>query len=333
MKRAVFLISAIITIIFFYSCEHTKKKVALRSSGKTAELIVVTNNQTQWEENIGDSIRAFYQQEFKILPQPEPIFSLANVPVATFMDSKMFRTHHNVLIVDIKKGTKKVEMEARKDYWASPQRVIKITAPSREAFLEYFEEKKETILSIQMQSERERIYSLFKAFRDITLQEEIHEAYKFTLEMPSGFYIAKKFSNFVWIRKETNNNSQGIMIYSYDYTDTTTFNPTRIISYRDSLTKEFIPGPTESSYMAVSKKYIQPEYKEINFLGMYAVETRGLWKVENDFMGGPFVSYTFVDEKRNRVITLDGYVYAPNAPKRDLMIQLESIFYSLKLDK
>ncbi len=333
MKQTAFLISAIITILFLNSCNDTKKKMALRSSGKTSELIVVTNNQTQWEENIGDSIRAFYQQEYKILPQPEPIFNLVNVPMASFMDSKMFRTHHNVLIVDIKKGAKKTEMEARKDYWASPQRVIKITAPSREASLKYFEENKETILGIQMQSERERIYSLFKAFRDLTLREDIHKAFEFTFEIPKGFYIAKKYSNFAWLRKETKNNSQGIMIYTYDFTDTTAFNPTRIISYRDSLTKEFVPGPTESSYMAVSKIYVQPEFKKINFLGMYAIETRCLWKVENDFMGGPFMSYTFVDEKRNRVITLDGYVYAPNAPKRDLMIQLESIFYSLKLDK
>ena len=333
MKRTAFLISAIITILFLSSCNDTKKKMALRSSGKTAELIVVTNNQTQWEENIGDSIRAFYQQEYKILPQPEPIFNLANVPMSSFMESKMFRTHHNVLIVDIKKGAKKTEMEARKDYWASPQRVIKITAPTREEFLKHFEENKETILGIQMQSERERIYSLFKAFRDLNLREDIHKAYEFTLEIPKGFYIAKKYSNFAWLRKETKNNSQGIMIYSYDFTDTTAFNTTRIISYRDSLTKEFVPGPTESSYMAVSKIYVQPEFKRINFLGMYAIETRGLWKVENDFMGGPFVSYTFVDEKRNQVITLDGYVYAPNAPKRDLMIQLESIMYSLKFDK
>ena len=333
MKRTAYIISAIIIILFLNSCDDTKKKMALRSSGKTAELIVVTNNQTQWEENIGDSIRAFYQQEFNILPQPEPIFNLANVPMATFIDSKMFRTHHNVLIVDIKKDAIKTEMEARKDYWSSPQRVVKIVAPSRKAFLEFFEEKKEIILGIQMQSERERMYSLFKAFRDLALREEIHKAYKLTLEMPEGFYIAKKFSNFVWMRKETKNNSQGIMIYSYDFTDTSAFDPTRIISYRDSLTKEFVPGPTEGSYMAISKKFIQPQFKEINFLGKYAIETRGLWKVENDFMGGPFVSYTFVDEKRNRVITLDGYVYAPNAPKRDLMIQLESIFYSLKLDK
>lgn len=333
MKRTVFFLSAILSILFLNSCNETKKKVALRSSGKTAELIVVTNNQTQWEENIGDSIRSFYQKEFKILPQPEPIFNLANVPLSTFMDSKMFRTHHNVLIVDIKPGAKKTEMEARKDYWASPQRVIHITAPSREEFLQFFEEKKETILNNQMQSERERIYNLFQAFRDLNLREDIHKKFKFTLEMPKGFYIAKNFSNFAWIRKETKNNSQGFMIYTYDFNDTSAFNPTRIISYRDTLTKEFIPGPTEGSYMAVSKDYIKPEFITRNFLSMYAVETRGLWKLENDFMGGPFLSYTFVDEKRNRVITLDGYVYAPNAPKRDLMIQLEAIMYSLKLDK
>lgn len=333
MKRLAFLLTLTISILFLNSCEDTKRKVALRSSGKTAELIVVTKNKTQWEENIGDSIRAFYQQDYKILPQPEPLFNLANVPMATFMDSRMFKTHHNVLIVHIKKGAEKTEMEARKDFWSSPQRVVKITAPDRASFLQFFEEEKETILSIQMQSERERIYSLFRAFRDVTLREEIHKSFDFTLEMPEGFYIAKKFSNFAWIRKETKNNSQGIMIYTYDFADTAAFNPTRIISYRDSLTKEFVPGPTEGSYMAVSKKYVNPIFKQVNFLGMYAIETRGLWKVENDFMGGPFISYTFVDEKRNRVITLDGYTYAPNAPKRDFMIQLESIFYSLKLDK
>ena len=70
--------------------------------------------------------------------------------------------------------------------------------------------------------------------------------------------------------------------------------------------------------------------KKINFNGLFAIETRGLWKLEGDFMGGSFVNYTFVDEKRNKVITIDGYVYAPNKPKRDLLIQMESIAHSLK---
>jgi hypothetical protein len=29
----------------------------------------------------------------------------------------------------------------------------------------------------------------------------------------------------------------------------------------------------------------------------YYAELRGLWKVENDFMGGPFVSLSTLDEK------------------------------------
>ena len=82
--------------------------------------------------------------------------------------------------------------------------------------------------------------------------------------------------------------------------------------------------------MTVSEEYMPIISNKIDFNGKFAVETRGLWELENDFMGGPFVNYTLVDEKRNKVITLDGYVYAPNAPKRDLMIQMEALIYSLK---
>ncbi len=40
-------------------------------------------------------------------------------------------------------------------------------------------------------------------------------------------------------------------------------------------------------------------------------ELRGFWDVENDFMGGPFVSYSTLDEATGRVLTIDGYVYSP----------------------
>jgi len=63
---------------------------------------------------------------------------------------------------------------------------------------------------------------------------------------------------------------------------------------------------------------------------MFAVETRGLWEVNGNFMGGPFINYTLVNEKTNKVVTLDGYVYAPNAPKRDLLLQVETIIHSLE---
>ena len=120
-----------------------------------------------------------------------------------------------------------------------------------------------------------------------------------------------------------------VVIYYYDYTDTIAFNYNKIIEVRDSITKLYIPGSIDNSYMTTSKT-IMPQFAPINFNGNYAVETRGLWETEVDFMGGPFISITSVDEKRMRVVTVEGYVYYPNNKKRDKLKQMESILHTLK---
>ena len=61
----------------------------------------------------------------------------------------------------------------------------------------------------------------------------------------------------------------------------------------------------------------------------YAIECRGMWNVEGDFMAGPFVNLSILDEKNQRIICVDGYVYAPNDEKRDYMFQVEAIMHSL----
>ena len=60
------------------------------------------------------------------------------------------------------------------------------------------------------------------------------------------------------------------------------------------------------------------------------METRGLWKMENDFMGGPFVNYTIWDEDGNRTVVVDGFVYAPGKDKRNYVMELEAIIQSLR---
>jgi len=72
-----------------------------------------------------------------------------------------------------------------------------------------------------------------------------------------------------------------------------------------------------------------PATKRIDFKGHFAVEMRGMWDLEGDFMGGPFLSYTFVDPRNNRIFTIDGFVYNPNEEKKDLVRQLEAILYTL----
>jgi len=73
------------------------------------------------------------------------------------------------------------------------------------------------------------------------------------------------------------------------------------------------------------------DVKEISVKGEYAFEARGLWYMENDMMGGPFVSHARVDRPNGRVVVVEGFVYAPEKKKRDMMRQLEAALYTLNL--
>jgi len=330
MKQLIKFAPILFLSLILISCGNNSTTAPRKSSGKTAEIIVVTNYDTKWEGKVGEAIRNFFNQDYEVLPQSEPLFEIAHAPMENFNHTKMFQSHHNILIVDIDKNSNEPSIEARKDVWSSPQRVINITAPTDEAFVSFFEENKQTIWKILMDSEYERLIKTYRAFRDWDIMNSLRESFHFTMEVPSGFYIAKESAGFAWIRKETQHNSQGIMIYTYDFIDTIAFDRSRIISFRNAMTEEYIPGPSEGSYMVVADDYAPVISEEIEFNGMYAIKTSSLWKLVGDFMGGPFVSYTFIDEKRNKVITIDGYAYAPNKPKRDLLIQTEAIIQSLK---
>ena len=73
------------------------------------------------------------------------------------------------------------------------------------------------------------------------------------------------------------------------------------------------------------------DVENINVKGDYAFEARGLWCMENDMMGGPFVSHARVDRPNGRVVVVEAFVYAPEKKKRDLMRQLEASLYTLNL--
>ena len=78
-----------------------------------------------------------------------------------------------------------------------------------------------------------------------------------------------------------------------------------------------------------------PEFvftRTITFEGRQVLEARGLWRMTNDMMGGPFVSYSQVDSLHNRVIVAEGFVYAPDKKKRLLIRRLEAAIQTLEVE-
>jgi len=322
------IISLLVLLLFFgaQSCDYSKSGLS-HSLGKTLELLVVTDNKEQWNGRLGTSIKDFFGQLFVGLPQGEPMLDIFYLPQEAFGD--IYKPNHLIFIADIDPKLKEAVVETRRDLWATPQRVVKISAPDVESFIQIFDEKKEGIMELYQQLEHERILKFFKTSEAKKVKNILNNTFNIDLIFPTGFVVAKQVEdNFLWIRKETNLVSQGFLIHVFDYTSATVFEPESIIARRNAITKLHIPGPIDSSYMKVADEVIPVETKEINFKDMFAIEARGLWDVYNDFMGGPFLSYTFVDEARNKVITIDSYVYAPKENKRIYMKEVEAILYS-----
>ena len=63
----------------------------------------------------------------------------------------------------------------------------------------------------------------------------------------------------------------------------------------------------------------------------YCGVLRGLWHMKGDMMGGPFVSHARLDEKNNRVVVVEGFVFAPETDKRNFIRRVESALYTLRL--
>jgi hypothetical protein len=319
-------------LLLLASC--TMHESGLRpSTGGVNELLVVTNNKAQWEGELGDTIRSFFSAEMPGLSQPEPFFDITNVSDKNFGD--ILQKFHNIFIVDINPGATGTVSETKQNVWSDPQRVIKITAPDLSSFYKEFNLKKESFMQLFVDLERQRTLYINKLDMDFQLSETVEKKFGINLPFPEGFYIAKDAPDFMWLRYVLEKTRQdveiGILIYTMDYKDTIVFDPRHILKWRNMITMQNIPGSSPMSYMKTATEVIPPIFDTLTgFPGGFAVETRGLWEVQNDFMGGPFINYTFIDKARNKVITLDGYVYNPNDDKRDFLRQIEAIFFAVK---
>lgn len=315
--------SVILLIILFCSCEQQETKIT--SSGRAGELLIVMHEEL-WNSSVADAIQAGLGADQYGLPQSEPHFRIVSVNKNDFKG--LLRQHRNILIAEIEGGESKLSYQ--KDIWAQPQIVIKATAKDTVGLEILLATQAEQLIKYLNKEERERILAGYKKLNEETIAREILEEFDLKIVIPEGYYLATHKDNFMWLRRETPDVSQGLLIYEGPYVDTSDISYNRLIETRDSLTALYVPGPEENTFMITEKKF-PASFTPVEINNNYTLEMRGLWKTKGYFMGGPFINYTIIDNKKNRLITLDGFVFAPRFDKREYLRQLEAIIYSSEL--
>jgi len=311
-------------LLLLTSCNSNKNKLILKSStGRINAALVVIDNK-EWHNVVGETLKTIFTNPIEGLPQPESQLSITQISPSKF--NSLFENNRNILVVGIQSQS---QFKMVRDQYASPQIIISVIGTNQADLIN------------QIKTHQQAIIEAFKkgdlALYQKKLATKTWESNRFAvlknteMVLPKEYLKVKDTTNFLWLRKYLNQDGTlNILAYKIPLVSKDSVSLSYLINERNKIGIKHIPGQFINTYMQTAAE-MQPSFKALNVNGLNAFELRGLWEVQNDFMGGPFINYTFVDTAHNQLICLDGFVYAPNQDKRDYIFELEAIFKTFKL--
>lgn len=324
MKKVLSILLVVTATIATVGCDAFQR---LSGDGRTSqgapyEVIVVCKNDV-WEGSAGDTLRYFLRQPVPTINQYEPLFDVLRVAPDNFKN--LLERHRNVLKLLVDSTVENAGIGVQYNVTSQPQVVLLAQAPTNEALTTLLAENGGNIVQVLESAERDRDIDFGERFGSKELEKIINEKFGVTMHVPKGYTLRNATDDFLWASYEFPTASQGFFIYTYPYEGPKSLSVEALTAARNKFAAK-IPGPSDGSYMTTLAEY-EPDYRMMRIEGRLWAEMRGLWDVANDFMGGPFVSFSTVDTTTNRVFTLDCYVYSPKLGKRNFLRPLEHLVY------
>ena len=164
------------------------------------------------------------------------------------------------------------------------------------------------------------------------MEKQLQKSYGLNMTIPTGYQIASSEKGFIWLRKDNPkaNIISNIWIHSQAYINPEQFTKNSLIGLRDSIGKAHVKGSRPESFMATEMLY-NPDYRLIKEKP-YTIETKGLWTMKKDFLGGPYTACAILDEEKQKIIYVEGFIYCPGERKRGYVFELEAILSGLELN-
>ena len=310
------------------------------STGETAtgtpyEMILVCA-QPQWQSELGDTLRAILKQPVKELVQYEPLFDVVRILPNNF--GSLTQKHRNIVTVLVDPSIAEPSIGAQYDITAAPQIQVAIQGPDNATVAKYVSDNRETLLYVLEKAERDRRINYAQAYPSAAIHDLIKERFGMDMNVPDNFKIRTYSDDMVWISQEFPTASQGFFIYKYPYEGQRSLTTEALVKARNRFAGR-ISGPSDGSYMTTVETLVDdsgenyvpfiPTHRAFSIDDCPWVELSGFWEVANDYMGGPFVSYTTVNKATKEVVTIDCYIYSPKEKKRNMLRELQHFIYTV----
>jgi hypothetical protein len=358
----------ILSITLFSSCldNKDKKEFSYRdflppSKGGRGEILLQMDS-SKWEGKLGAAVRELYMAPMPGFSQPaEPIFKIYHAPPKKIND--LLEEYHSIFVVlslesksidsDIlrkkfaKESLDRIESDTtpylivKKDVNAKNQQVVYLIGKDDEQLIKHLKANEEKLREIFYKTERQRSYLVaFRGGKQTGKMDRYKKEHGFTIGIPEGYQEAKDIfidntegdSGFVFMRliDNANGRDRNIFVAYKPYISQGQLSADSVLAWRRELGEKYMKDPDRGSYMTDQTDVMPYFSQEINFKGHYAIEVRALWKLSSNTSGGPFLGYLIVDEKKNRLYYIEGFIFAPTSKKRDYVREVESILWTFE---
>jgi len=322
--------------------------------GKLNDLVVISEANV-WDGPVGDTIDYYYGAAYPILPQPEPMYDIRHFDLKKLESEPLLRELRTYLIVanlrdedapvsrfvradlgeqNYERAKKDADFNTLvgKNRWAKGQLVIYVFSFSEEGLIKALTRTFSAVSKRIRESEVPHLHKrLFVGGEDFELRDKVMEKDGVSLKVPKGWFLALQKPDVTWLRMETDKASSNILISKIPYTSEGQLSKAGIKEIRNKLGRKYVSSRIQGSYMVINDEDL-PMYTYVKTVNnRYTVEARGIWELENDYMGGPFISYLIHNKEKGELVFLDGFVYAPEEDKRNYIQYLEHILSGVKI--
>lgn len=345
------LIVPLIAIIVLSACEGDYRP---KSVGAMDEVIVVMDS-TQWNSETATAIRETFGRQLETVPTYETEYHLVFRDFRNNKELEQLKEFKNVIFAGtldsesnasrfIKSQlSEEVENRVRNedsfafpmpDRWVRDQWSLILTSVDDVALAQKIKSTEDQLVNNLLDREFERRKEeVFRRGEQVAIADSLWEDHGWKLRMQHDYVKAMDTSNVVMFRRYLERNNRWLWVWwedgveNIDHIDSNWINTTR-----DSLMQIYVQGEREGSYLTT--EYRRPvNTRELDLDGrLKGFETLGTWRMTNDFMGGPFVNFTYHDPATNRLFLVEYAQFAPDVNKRRFVRQFQAMGRTFESD-
>lgn len=331
MKNRVLLF---IAFVMAFSCGCTVRNTLPEktTAGEAYDVVVICDDES-WRGDLSYAVCDLLEESAPGLTRPQGYFNIVK-QVAPRSASDIDRKYPNLFVVSINPTVDEATYAVSKNLYARPQTVVTVTAPSVASAVALFDEAEDAIREEFEKGERNKSNRYYSVNPAELLMADFKEHTGIGMIIPAHFYKANTADKeLLWYIRDYPARAQYIFAFKTPC-DTTLPVDMQALSVMGAIDQKLATISSKGasgSYMRLSNEPSSMSFRsDIDINGRVWFEVRGWWEVANDFMGGPFVGYTTIDEKSSEALVVIFALYAPEDPQRNLLRELEHLIYTTK---